>query len=358
MHGRDHPRYTILARNRSVVNRIRRSGGQVDYVSLHSGLISARIPRSQAKKMLRGRDVLLAEEDQGVTIPKPKLSRVLTKREYQQSVKKAQQTLTWNVRRVWRGAPAPDAGRGIRVGVVDSGIDLSHPDLVRNIRGGVNFVHPGRPPRDDNGHGTHVAGIIAARSNGIGVVGVAPSASLYAIKVLNAQGSGSITDLIRGIDWGIDNRMHILNLSLSAGGSAPAALVHAVNTAVRRGILVVAAAGNSGNDEGNGNHVEVPARIASTLAVAATNRQNRRASFSATGPALDLSAPGVDILSTYPVNRYAVFSGTSMACPHVSGVAARFKQGGRSTAAVRRLLFQRAIPLGARRWYGAGLVQV
>ncbi|EGK12011.1 S8 family peptidase [Kroppenstedtia eburnea] len=359
MPSKGYAHYTFLAKKRSVVDRIRQSGGRIQYISRHSGLITARIPKAEAGRILKGPDVLLSEEECRIVLPKPKVSQILTRKQYVQQTRAAGQTLTWNIQRVWGGSPLPGAGKKVRVGVIDSGIDLNHPDLVSNIKGGVNFVNPGRSPSDGNGHGTHVAGLIAARSNGIGVVGVAPSASLYAIKVLDDQGSGAVTDLIRGIDWGIDHGMHILNLSLSLSGSqVPAALTHAVQTATRKGILVITAAGNGGNAQGTGDTVEMPARLSSTIAVAALDRKNRRASFSATGPALDLAAPGVDILSTYKDDHYGVLSGTSMAAPHVTGVAALFKQSGLSADAVRRRLLGRVIHLGPRRWYGAGLVQV
>ncbi|MFD1425333.1 S8 family peptidase [Kroppenstedtia sanguinis] len=352
--------YTFLAKKPSVVDRIRQSGGSIRYFSRYSGLITARIPMAQASRLLRGPDVLLSEEECRIALPQPKVSQILTRKQYMQQTRAAGQTLTWNIQRVWGGgSPLPGAGKKVRVGVIDSGINLNHPDLVSNIKGGVNFIHPGRSPIDGNGHGTHVAGVIAARSNGIGVVGVAPSSNLYAIKVLDDQGSGSVTDLIRGIDWGIDHGMHILNLSLSLSGSqVPAALTHAVQAATRKGILVITAAGNGGNAQGTGDQVEMPARLSSTISVAALDRKNRRASFSATGPSLDLAAPGVNILSTYKEGQYAVLSGTSMAAPHVSGVAALFKQRGLSAATVRRQLLGKAIHLGSRRWYGAGLVQV
>lgn len=358
MQSKEYAHYTFLTKKRSVVDRIRQSGGRIRYVSRHSGLIAARIPKAEAMRILKGPDVLLSEEECRIALPKPKVTQVLTRKQYVQQIRAAGQTLTWNIRRVWGGPPLSSAGKKVRVGVIDSGIDLNHPDLVSNIRGGVNFVVPGRPPKDGNGHGTHVAGLIAARNNGIGVVGVAPSASLYAIKVLDDQGFGSVTDLIRGIDWGIDHGMHILNLSLSLSGQAPAALTHAVQAAARKGILVITAAGNGGNAQGTGDSVEIPARLSSTLAVAALDRQNRRASFSATGPSLNLAAPGVDVLSTYKDDHYAILSGTSMAAPHVSGVAAFFKQRGGTASAVRRQLLGRVIHLGSRWWFGAGLVQV
>ncbi|MDR6225286.1 S8 family peptidase [Desmospora profundinema] len=351
-------RYTFSLRKWSVLKRIEELGGSIQYVSRHCGIVSAVVPREQMKGILEDPGLLTAEVDYPVLLPKPMVVGVITREGMRRSVQSSGQVVTWNVSRVWKGTPNPYAGAGVRVGVVDTGIDLNHPDLHRNIKGGVNIVEPKRPPQDGNGHGTHVAGIIAAHSNKQGVIGVAPSASLYAIKVLNDRGVGSITTLVQGIDWGIDNRMHILNLSLSGGRKVPAALTRAIQIANRRGVLVVAAAGNSGNAAGTGDTVEIPARLQPVVAVAALTRGNKRAPFSATGPSLDIAAPGVNILSTYKSGRYGILNGTSQAAPHVSGVAAVYRQQGLSTGTIRQVLGQRAISLGSRRLYGAGLLQL
>ena len=213
--------------------------------------------------------------------------------------------------------------KGIRVGVVDTGIDFNHPDLKPNYVGGMSFV-PGAPtPMDDNGHGTHCSGTIAAAINGAGVVGVAPQASLYAAKVLDSQGSGQFSWVIAGIDWCIQHRMHIVSMSLG-GGAAPAALQTICNTAWTKGLLLVAAAGNAAPPPpapvpGN---VGFPAKYRNVIAVSAIDSANLIAPFSCRGPEVDVSAPGVNVLSTLPGGGYGTMSGTSMACPHVSGVAA------------------------------------
>lgn len=244
------------------------------------------------------------------------------------------QTLPWGVDRIdadlaWAGA----TGTGVKVAVLDTGIDLSHPDLVDNIAGGYNAVNPKRPPKDGHGHGTHVAGTIAAANNTIGVVGVAPTASLYAVKVLGDSGFGWLSDIIEGIDWSIQNGMRVINMSL--GSSSDSQSFHdAVIAAYNAGITVVAAAGNDGPAD---NTVSYPARYPEVIAVAATDQADSLASFSSRGPEVDLAAPGVYIYSTYKDGSYATMSGTSMAAPHVAGTAALVIQtwGNLGPAAVR-----------------------
>jgi len=237
------------------------------------------------------------------------------------------ETLPWGVRsiradRVWDrdGDLTPDAnaGEGVKVAVVDTGIDLSHPDLAANIAGGYNAIDPAQSPQDDNGHGTHVAGIIAAAANGAGVVGAAPRVSLYAVKVLGGDGSGYYSDIIEGIQWCIDHGMQIINLSL--GGYADVQVLHDVITeAVRRGIVITAAAGNDGPAQ---NSVEYPAKYPEAIAVAAYDVSRNLTDYSSRGPEIALLAPGDDILSTFPGNAYQTLSGTSMAVPHASAAAA------------------------------------
>lgn len=216
-------------------------------------------------------------------------------------------------------------GSGVGVAVLDTGIS-AHEDLV--ISGGVRFYVQGLFLRQDNnyndgnGHGTHVAGTIAAVNNTVGVVGVAPAANLYAVKVLGDNGSGSISAIVAGIEWAYNRFPIIKVINMSLGSSSPSTtLENACNAAYSKGMLVVSSAGNNGTVAGTENNVGYPARYDSVVAVAASNSDNTRASFSSTGPAVELIAPGVDVLSTVP-GGYATYNGTSMASPHVAGVAA------------------------------------
>jgi len=227
------------------------------------------------------------------------------------------ETLPWGVDRieaekVW---PLGNTADPVKVGVLDTGISNKHPDLVANAKGGVNTINPLKSWNDDNGHGSHVAGIIAALDNDIGVIGVGPAADLYAIKVLGANGSGYLSDVIEGIDWAVTNGMQVINMSL--GTSSDIQSFHeAVAAAKNAGIVVVAAAGNSGGA------VSFPAAYPEVIAVSATDENNNLASWSSRGPEVDLAAPGVNIYSTYKGTSYATLSGTSMAAPHVAGTAA------------------------------------
>lgn len=249
-------------------------------------------------------------------------------------------------------------GKGIKVAVLDTGIDWTHPDLTPNVKGAVSFV-PGESPMDGHSHGTHCAGTIGAAINGVGVVGVAPEAWLYAVKVLANNGSGNWSWLIAGLNWCIQNRVRVASMSLG-GGTAPTALEAMCNAAFNAGVLLVAAAGNAGPAP---NSVGVPGRYKNVIAVSAIDSNNVIAPFSSRGPQVELAAPGVQVLSTVPGGGYGFKSGTSMACPHVAGGAAvawgahRFA----SNVAIWNLLASTADNLGPPNWdteYGYGRLDV
>lgn len=229
------------------------------------------------------------------------------------------QVLPWGVDRIEADVVSANyTGDPIKVAVVDTGISTSHPDLLGNLKGGTSAVSYTSSYNDDNGHGSHVAGTIAAVNNSIGVVGVAREADLYAVKVLNRKGSGYVSDIIDGLDWAIESEMDVVNMSL--GSSAYSASFDlAVQRSVAAGIVVVASAGNSGP---GANTVGYPAKFANVIGVSATGSNDVIASFSSRGPEVDLAAPGVSVYSTYKGSAYSTLSGTSMASPHVAGVAA------------------------------------
>lgn len=244
------------------------------------------------------------------------------------------------------------------VAIIDTGIDF-HKDL--NIISGKNFVNPSYMPIDDNGHGTHVAGTVAAKCDGEGVLGVAPGAKLVALKVLDANGSGWLSDILSAIDWVTDHADMIDVVNMSLGGYGTSDLYHqAIQRSVAKGVVYVVAAGNESMDIFGSSHDfwiggnVLPAAYPEVMTISAMGdtdgvsggsgpntsfgeRDDTFAFFSnhsfgqhhnnpvvSPGAAIDLAAPGVDILSTFPGNQFATMSGTSMASPHAAGAVARF----------------------------------
>jgi subtilisin len=282
------------------------------------------------------------------------------------------QPTPWNISMV----KAPGAwargitGTGIRLAIIDTGIS-SHNDLIP-IAGGVSFVPGVVSFNDDHGHGTHCAGIAAARNNFQGVVGVAPGASLFAVKVLDSTGHGSASNIIAGMDWAAASGMHVVSMSLGGEYGPYLAYANAVKRLQDRGTVVVIASGNSFggafpwvNAPGNSIISGVP--NASPIAVGAVDSSKLIASFSSRGGSAALwnqvtvVAPGVSINSTIPGNAYGLKSGTSMATPHVAGAAALIKQRfpGISPAAVKARLQNTATDLGVAGNdipYGRGLI--
>jgi len=266
---------------------------------------------------------------------------------------------SWGVKRIGAGVvhALPNTGAGIKLAIIDTGIDYSHPDLAANYGGGYDFVNGDGDPMDDHSHGTHVAGIVAARDDGAGVVGVAPDAELYALKILDASGSGNDSDLIAAMEWAVTHSMQVVNLSLGTS-TDPGSLVRQVfDEAQAAGVVTVAAAGNADFFGLIGNTVQWPARYDSVIAVGATDSVDSLAYYSSTGPEVELAAPGNSIYSTVLNGQWATKSGTSMAAPHVAGTAALIIAAG--YADVRGRLTATADELGAPgrdTWYGHGLV--
>lgn len=212
-------------------------------------------------------------------------------------------------------------GAGVTVAVVDTGISSAHSDLAGRVTESVTFIDGTTDGEDDAGHGTHVAGTIAAvQDNGIGVVGVAPGANLMAVKVLDSSGSGSWSSVAAGITWATDNGADVINLSLG-GTLGSATLEAAVHYAFDHGVFVAVAAGN----EGKAARLSYPAAYddAVITVTAEDPATNRFPSWSNYGiPPVDIAAPGVSICSTTMDGAYGLKSGTSMATPHVAGAAA------------------------------------
>ncbi len=245
------------------------------------------------------------------------------------------------------------------VAVVDSGVDPNHPELAAKLLPGYDFVNNDPDPSDDNGHGTHVAGIVAAATNnGIGVAGIGFNTRILPVKVLNAYNSGYWSWVADGILYAADHRAHIINLSL--GGTTPSSVLQdAVNYAWSHGTLIVAAAGNNANST-----PFYPAAYDVVMGVAATDYNDARWGLSNYGSFVSVSAPGASVYSTCwdsGSSTYRYMSGTSMAAPHVSGVAALLlaQNPGRSNAELRSIIEATADDLGDPGWdpyYGYGRI--
>jgi subtilisin len=206
-------------------------------------------------------------------------------------------------------------GEGVVVAVLDTGCDLNHDDLKGNILEGRNFVEKGKPPIDDQSHGSHVTGTICALNNDFGVVGVAPKAKVMPVKVLDDKGSGNLSVVAEGIKWSADQGVDFIVMSL--GSPTPTPVIYdAIKYAESKGVVTWCAAGNAGKTR----QIFYPAAYPEVIGIGAIDENLHRANFSCTGPDLDFLAPGVGILSTVPDNWYAILSGTSMSTPFAAGV--------------------------------------
>ncbi|WP_051330871.1 S8 family peptidase [Aneurinibacillus terranovensis] len=266
----------------------------------------------------------------------------------------------WNIEVIKAPLVWPKSqGSGIRVGVLDTGIDYTHPALRGRVAGGYNIIAQNRNFRDDNGHGTHIAGTIASANARAGLFGVAPLASLYGIKVMDHNGSGRVSDTIKGIEWAIDNKIQVLNMSLGSSKYSQA-FEQATRMAFQRGVIMVASAGNEGKRDRIVNNIDYPARFPWVISVGAVDRNMKRASFSSTGNRLDIMAPGVDIRSTWLGGGYKTESGTSMSAAHVSGSAALLMSlhPNMQSSMAKRYFMQLQSRMGALREYGHGVLNL
>lgn len=255
--------------------------------------------------------------------------------------------IPWGVRQI----KAPQAwgsttGHRVHIGVIDTGADYRHPDLRQSLMRGVNFVHRGMPPYDDNGHGTHIAGTIAAANQMYGIIGVAPRALIHPVKSFDENGAAYVSDIINGIEWCVRNGMHIINMSFGMK-SRSKSLLQAVTQAYQSGVTVVASSGNDAKRKS----VDYPARYSQTISVGATDRLRRIAPFSNRGQFVDIYAPGEKIVSSWIKGQYHEMSGTSMATSHISGAIAlllavrpRLKPG-----EIKALLRRTANPIRSRK---------
>ena len=311
---------------------IEKYGGKVDKkLALVNGL-AARVPKGQLKQ--------LAGEP-GVKTVEPDVTLQAFDLEYDNA---------WGVKKI--GTPAVHAagvwGDGVKVAVIDTGIDYIHddpdnipyvvdPEFLHNYKGGYDFVNNDADPMDDNGHGTHVAGILAAEKNGYLVAGVAPHVDLYGLKILDAAGNGDESNLILALQWAVDHDIDVVNMSLGTHTNVPA-MQTAVQNAAAAGVLLVAASGNTVTfqDLLYGCAVAYPAAYPQVLSTTFTNQNDALTGYSCTGPEVDFASPGDQIFSTVPIgpcqncdpHGYKALSGTSMASPHLAGAVALLLSAG------------------------------
>ncbi|WP_458119280.1 S8 family peptidase [Paenibacillus sp. Z6-24] len=249
-------------------------------------------------------------------------------------------------------------GKGVKVAILDTGIS-THREL--KIAGGVSVVGYTSSYADDNGHGTFIAGVIGAQDNDYGLIGEAPDAQIYGVKILDSKGNGSTENLAKGINWAILNDMDIVNMSIAFPQNSPT-VQKMIEAADAKGILLVAAAGNKGTADAATNTIEYPAKAADqVIAVTAVNDTLQRASFSASGPEADVAAPGVGIVSTASNGKYELRDGTSVAAPFVTGMAAVLKQAypNLTNTQLRDAIEKSSIDLGAPgkdNLYGYGMI--
>jgi subtilisin family serine protease len=270
-------------------------------------------------------------------------------RRYQWNLPIIDTELGWNIS---KGAS------NVIVGIIDTGVDLNHPDLQGHLLKGINVIDNSSPPMDDVGHGTHVAGVITALvNNDRGVAGMTWENPVLPVKVLDETGAGSTYAVAQGIVWATDHGAKVLNLSL--GNYADANFLHdAIRYAFDRDVVLIAASGNDNTEEPG-----YPAAYSEVLAVAATDSNKQRAPFSNFGDYIGVAAPGVNIASTYPDNQYAALSGTSMASPHVTALAALIRSinPGLKNIEVMDIIRNTTVDLGTRgkdKYYGYGQIDV
>ncbi|MGV4322389.1 S8 family serine peptidase [Bacillus mojavensis] len=341
----------VVYKNKDGKETVLDSDAEVEQQYRHLPAVAVKADQKTVKEFKQDPDILYVENNVTFTAADNTDLKILS-----EDADTSDNFEQWNlepiqVKQAWKEGLT---GKNVKIAVIDSGIS-PHDDL--SISGGYSAVSYTSSYKDDNGHGTHVAGIIGAKHNGYGIDGVAPEAQIYAVKALDQNGSGDLQGLLKGIDWSIANGMDIVNMSL--GTSSDSQILHdAMDKAYEKGVLLVAASGN----DGNGKPVNYPAAYSSVVAVSATDQHNQLAAFSTTGNEVEFSAPGTDITSTYLHQYYATGSGTSQATPHAAAMFALLKQRdpGNTNVQLRALMQKNIVDLGMTgrdQQFGYGLIQ-
>jgi subtilisin family serine protease len=269
---------------------------------------AAKVPADKVEALSKDPQVDFVEQDRVISLPSVSLDLdALSKTDAQ--------TIPWGITRVNGGATY--TGNGV-AWIIDTGVDFTHPDLTVDQSHSKNFVNTRKTANDDNGHGSHVAGIISAKNNTIGVIGVAAGATVVAVKVLNSAGSGTTSGVIAGVNYVAANGAGGDVANMSLGGGVSQSLDNAVLNASKV-VKFCLAAGNEGTNANNSS----PARVngSNIYTISAFAQSGAFASWSNYGnPPVDYSEPGASIYSTYKGGKYATMSGTSMAAPHAAGI--------------------------------------
>ncbi|MCT1404067.1 S8 family peptidase [Paenibacillus sp. p3-SID867] len=314
----------------------RRFPSSVNYSPLTQTIIA---PAPQTAKFeAEFRNELMVEEDDQVHI---------------QAIQGTIGTLTgipWGIKQI----KAPQAwsistGHRMKIAVIDTGVDFAHPDLKYSLTRGINLVHRNIPPYDDNGHGTHISGTIAAANSTQGMIGVAPRSVVYPVKAFDHNGSAFVSDIILAIDWCVRAEIDIINMSFGMQ-TRSRALLDVVGKANQAGVIIVASSGN----DGKRRTADYPARYPQTISVGATDRNRKIPAFSNRGQFVDIYAPGDKIVSAWLQGKYHEMSGTSMATSHVSGAIALLlaqKPDLKKTATIKALLRRTSSPLKLKKGY-------
>ncbi|WP_255294098.1 S8 family serine peptidase [Bacillus toyonensis] len=309
---------TYLVTFKNVVDSkiILNHGGTIEKIYKYTPTVVSKIPVDSIDSLRKNPNITTVEKDVSVEVI-PDIKKEYSQKRSSIMNSGAPVLSDWNMERV-KISPVHKQGykgSNIKIGIIDSGIDITHEDI--KITDGINIIDTNSNYTDEFGHGTRVAGVIAALDNNKGVLGMAPLSKIYAIKVLDSRGKGSISNVISGIEWAIDNKLDIVNLSLQTIINNNA-LEEVVKKAHEQGIILVAAAGNR----------------------------------------LDLVAPGNNVYTTIPRSFYYVYSGTSIASPHVAGIAALLKEANPNLTNIEisQILKNTATDLKDNFYYGNGLV--
>lgn len=332
--------YLISFKKNIDSNIIKKYKGTILEQYKNFSFVKASFDYNPTKELLKDRNILSVEEDILLKNQNLTTANLFSTNNYLISTKNSTLTLT---------------GKGSSVAILDTGVSTKHKDL--KIKGGISFIEGNKKYEDDNGHGTHLAGIIGAQKNKIGITGIAPNADIYAVKVLDNKASGKYSTVVKGIDWAIEKNIDVILMSLG-GLTESTFFKKAIDKAYKKGSLLVSSAGNYGYKEGN--TITYPAKYNSTIAVGALDSNNERGYLSSKGSQLELMAPGVDIQSTWIKNSYKRESGTSMAAAYVAGEAALLfgKYPKLKNKEIRHYLKSSASPLGKHNEYGNGKINL